>query len=222
MSLRSLSTAPILLAAGVAALAAQTVPTHHAAERLHGDPKAYMAALDDPARDAWQKPHEVIAALGLSEGQRVADIGAGSGYFALRFAHHVGAAGRVFAVDISRDMVAEVRRRAAEAGLRSVEPVLAKPDDPLLPDAGVDLVFICDTWHHIEQRGAYLARLRRALAPGGRLAIVDFHKDAPVGPPASMKLAREEVLAEIERAGFRLEAEHTFLPYQYFLVFRPS
>lgn len=220
--LRFLSSVPVLVAAGATVLAAQTAPTHHAADRLHGDPKAYMAALDDPARDAWQKPHEVVAALRLSEGQRVADIGAGSGYFALRFAHQVGSAGRVFAVDISRDMVAEVRRRAAEAGLRGVEAILAKPDDPLLPDGSVDLVFICDTWHHIEQREAYLTRLRRALAPGGRLAIVDFHKEAPVGPPAGMKLAREEVLAEAERAGFRLETEHTFLPHQYFLVFRPS
>jgi ubiquinone/menaquinone biosynthesis C-methylase UbiE len=219
---RLLTRASVFLAAGAAVLAAQTAPTHHAADRLHGDPRAYMAALDDPSRDAWQKPHEVVAALGLSEGQRVADIGAGSGYFALRFAHRVGPAGRVFAVDISRDMIAELRRRAAEAGLQSVDPILARPDDPGLPDAGVDLIFICDTWHHIERRDAYLARLRRALAPGGRLAIVDFHKEAPVGPPAGMKLAREEVLAEAERAGFRLVTEHTFLPHQYFLVFRPS
>jgi len=218
---RYLSAVGVFLAAGAIA-AAQSAPTHHAVERLHGDPKAYMAELDNPARDAWQKPHEVVTALGLVAGQRVADIGAGSGYFALRFAHRVGAAGRVFAVDISRDMVGEVRRRAEEAGLASVEPILAKPDDPGLPDGGVDLIFICNTWHHIERRHAYLARLRRTLAPGGRLAIVDFHKDAPVGPPASMKLAREEVLAELERAGFRLETEHTFLPYQYFLVFRPS
>jgi ubiquinone/menaquinone biosynthesis C-methylase UbiE len=198
--------------------AAQTVATEHDAHRLHGDPTAYMASLDDPARDAWQKPHEVVMALGLAPGMVVADIGAGSGYFTLRFARHVGA-GRVLAVDVSQPMLDAVRSRAAGAGLTAVSTVLAPPDDPTLPPAGVDLVFICDTWHHVERRPAYLARIRAALKPGGRFAIVDFHKDAPVGPPASMKLTRAEVLAEVQAAGFELAAEHTMLPHQYFLVF---
>jgi ubiquinone/menaquinone biosynthesis C-methylase UbiE len=200
-------------------LLAQAVPSEEGAQHLHQDPKAYIAALDDPARDAWQKPREVVTALGLREGDTVADIGAGSGYFALRFAHHVGSTGKVLAVDLSPDMIAEVKRRAAEARLTNVTPVLAKPDDPQLPAGAVDVVFLCDTWHHIEQRGRYLATLRPALKPGARLVIVDFRKDAPVGPPASMKLTREEVVKEVEAAGFELTKEHTFLPHQYFLEF---
>ena len=199
--------------------AAQTVATPHDAHRLHNDPTKYMASLDDPARDAWQKPHEVVAALDLKPGQVVADIGAGSGYFALRFARHVGATGKVLAVDVSRPMLDEIARRAAAASLANVTPVLARPDDPTLPAGGVDLVFTCDTWHHIEDRASYLGKLKQALKPGGRFVIVDFHKDAPVGPPASMKLTRAEVLAEVERAGFTLAGEPTFLPHQYFLVF---
>lgn len=196
-----------------------TVATPHDAHRLHGDPKAYMAALDDPARDAWQKPHEVVMALGLAPGMRVADIGAGSGYFALRFARHVGDSGRVFAVDVSKPMLDEVVSRAATLALTNVTPVLAPTDDPTLPARGIDLVFTCDTWHHIDNRPAYLAKVKQALAPGGRFVIVDFHKNAPVGPPASMKLTRAEVLAEVEQAGFTLAGEPTFLPHQYFLVF---
>lgn len=201
--------------------AAQTVATPQDAHHLHNDPTMYMAALDDPARDAWQQPHEVLKALGLKDGDVVADIGAGSGYFALRFARHVGA-GRVLAVDVAQPMLDELAKRAAAAALTNVTPVLARPDDPTLPAAGVNVVFTCDTWHHIEQRPAYLAKVKQALAPGGRLVILDFHKHAPVGPPASMKLTREEVLAEVQAAGFVLTGEPTFLPHQYFLVFTPS
>ena len=215
-------TAPLLALSGLLAgtpVAAQTVATAHDAHRLHNDPTAYMASLDDPARDAWQKPHEVVMALDLKPGMTVADIGAGSGYFTLRFARHVGANGAVLAVDVSQPMLDEVRKRADAASLGTVRTVLARPDDPLLPAAGVDVVFTCDTWHHIEQRPAYLAKVRRALKPGGRFVIVDFHKDAPVGPPPEMKLTRAEVLAEVQQAGFALAAEPTMLPHQYFLVF---
>jgi len=202
-----------------ATAAAQTAPTHEAADHLHRDPRTYMAALDDPRRDAWQKPHDVITALGLKAGDRVADIGAGSGYFALRFAQHVGSAGRVYASDLSEHMVKEVASRAEKAGLANVEAVQAKPDDPGLPPGAADVIFICNTWHHIEARTAYAARLASALTPGGRLVIVDFKKDAPVGPPREMKLTREEVVKEIEAAGFTLSREHGFLPHQYFLEF---
>lgn len=198
---------------------AQTVPTHQAAEHLHRDPRSYMAALDDPRRDGWQKPHEVVTALGVKDGDRVADIGAGTGYFALRFAHHVGTSGRVYAVDISEHMVAEVKSRAGKAGLRNVVAVHAAPNDPRLPAGGVDTIFICDTWHHIEARTSYARLLQQALSPDGRLVIVDFKKDSPVGPPREMKLTREEVVKEIEAAGYTLATEHTFLPHQYFLVF---
>jgi arsenite methyltransferase len=200
---------------------AQVVPTEHEAHRLHRDPVAYIEALEDPKRDAWQQPHEVISALALREGEQVADIGAGSGYFALRFAHHVGRRGHVHAVDISTSMVEHLSARISAAALRNVTPVLASPDDPKLPAGGIDTIFICNTWHHIENRQAYLDTLRRALRPGGRLVIVDFHKEGvPVGPPPAMKLTREEVIAEATGGRFALAREHGFLPYQYFLEFR--
>ncbi len=179
-----------------------------------------MAALDDPKRDAYQKPHDVITALDIKDGEVIADIGAGSGYFALRFARHVGDRGRVYAVDVSPDMIRAVNRRARDGGLRNVISVLAEPDDPLLADASIDRVFFCDVWHHVENQPKYLESIKKMLKPGGQVVMIDFHKkELPVGPPASMKIAREDLVRQMDQHGFRLEKEHTFLPYQYFLVF---
>jgi ubiquinone/menaquinone biosynthesis C-methylase UbiE len=199
---------------------AQSAPSPQEAHRLHGDAAAYIAALEDPARDAWQKPHEVIDALRLREGEQVADIGAGSGYFALRFARHVGPSGRVYAVDISKEMLAHLEAQAKAASVSNVRAVLAPPDDPLLPDASIDRVFFCDVWHHVDDQASYLEKLKKVLRPDGQVVMIDFHKrDLPVGPPASMKIAREDLVAQMQAHGFRLATEHTFLPYQYFLVF---
>jgi len=212
----------LLLASLLAAVpafpqAAAAPPEMH---HRHGDPMAYIASLDDPARDAYQKPDEVLKALALRPGEVVADIGAGSGYFTLRFARAVGDTGRVYAVDISPDMIRHLNRRLRDAGVRNVVPVLADPHDPLLPDASVDRFVIVDTWHHIEDQAMYLGLLKRMLKPGGQVVHIDFQKrDLPVGPPVGMKVAREDVVKQMEAAGFRLAAEHGFLPYQYFLVF---
>jgi ubiquinone/menaquinone biosynthesis C-methylase UbiE len=202
---------------------AQQAPTAHDVQHLHDNPEAYIAALEDPKRDAWQKPKQVVSALAIREGQSVADIGAGSGYFALRLARQVGPAGRVQAVDINAHMLRHLETRAREAGLANLHTILARPDDPLLPAGSIDLVFVCDTWHHIEDRPRYLATLKRVLKPGARIAIVDFHeRELPVGPPPSMKLSRDTVVGEFAAAGFRLVEEHSFLPYQYFVVFAPQ
>lgn len=191
--------------------------------RLHTDPKAYIALLEDPARDAYQKPHDVLTALGLKEGERIADIGAGAGYFSLRFARHVGAAGRVFAVDINPDMIVHLNQRVRDARLDNVRTILALPDDPLLPEASVDRIFLCETWHHIGGHAQYLGLLKQTLQPGGQIVVIDFQKrETPVGPPMEMRVSREDVVGEFERSGFRLVTEHTFLPYQYFLVFAPA
>jgi ubiquinone/menaquinone biosynthesis C-methylase UbiE len=205
---------PALIAA---ALQAATSP--HEAHRLHSDPQAYIAALEDPKRDAYQKPAEVVAALGLRPGEVVADIGSGSGYFALRLAAAVGPGGRVYAVDVSPDMVRHLSRRVRDARLPQLVSILADPDDPLLPEP-VDRFFVCDTWHHVEDQDRYLATLRSLLKPGGQVVMIDFQKrELPVGPPPAMKIAREDLVRQMEGAGFRLAAEHGFLPYQYFLVF---
>ena len=194
--------------------------SHEEMHRLHQDPKAYIAMLEDPKRDEYQKPHEVLTALDLKPGQTIADIGSGSGYFTLRFAAHVGAEGRVFAVDVDPEMVRYLNRRVRDAGVRNVQTILAEPNDPLLPDASVDRFVVVDTWHHIEDQPGYLALMKKMLKPGGQVVMIDFQKrELPLGPPMEMKIAREDLVRQMDSNGFHLLKEHTFLPYQYFLVF---
>ena len=188
--------------------------------KLHQNSKAYIALLEDPARDAYQKPHEVVMSLGLKEGETVADIGAGSGYFAFRFANHVGENGRVYAVDINPDMIIFMNRRIRDMKVKNMVTVLAVPDDPLLMDASIDRFFICETWHHIQDQTKYMTLMKKMLKPGGQVIIIDFQKrDLPVGPPDEMKVAREVVIKQFQDAGFQLAKENTFLLYQYFLIF---
>lgn len=194
--------------------------SHEDVHALHRDPKAYIAMLEDPARDAYQKPDQVIKALELQPGEVIADVGSGSGYFTLRLAAPVGDAGRVYAVDVDPDMVRHLNRRVRDAGLLNVRSVLADPDDPLLPERAIDRFLIVDTWHHIEDQGKYLGIMKALLKPGGQVVMIDFHKrELPLGPPVSMKIAREDLIRQMEANGFRLAREHTFLPYQYFLIF---
>ena len=198
---------------------AQAPGGEHAVHQLHQDAAAYIAALEDPKRDAYQKPHEVMQALGIRDGEIVADIGAGSGYFTMRLAHHVGSRGRVYAVDVSPDMIRHLHARVRDMGLLNVSPILARPDDPLLPQP-VDRFLIVDVWHHIENQAGYLAAMKKLLKPGGQVVMIDFHKrELPVGPPPAMKIAREDLVTQMEANGYRLATEHTMLPYQYFLAF---
>ena len=173
----------------------------------------YAKVLEDPSRDEWQKPHEVVMALGLKSTDAIADIGAGTGYFARRFANH---ARKVYAVDIDRELLAIAGKNAPA----NLETVLAAPDDPRLPEQSVDIIFFCDVLHHVDNRTAYYPKLAQALKPGGRIVVIEFYKkDLPIGPPASMKLSDEEVIGEFRNAGFTLAKRLDILPYQYYLFF---
>lgn len=189
--------------------------------RLHQDSKAYIARLEDPMRDAYQKPQEVVKALKIEEGEVIADIGAGSGYFAVRLARAVGEKGRVYGVDVNPDMIVHLNRRVRDLNLKNVVTVLCAPEDPLLADGSVDRFLICDTWHHIGGHAKYLALLKRMLKPGGQVIMIDFKKaKTPVGPPMELRIDRDDLVREMEANGFQLATEHTFLEYQYFLIFK--
>lgn len=204
-----------MLFAGLAA--AQTPHTH---QHSFSDAEKWSHVFDDPERDAWQKPHQVIHALALKPDARVADLGAGTGYFSARLANMLPK-GRVYAVDIEPDMVRYLEARAKRENLRNLVAVAGAPGDPRLPEK-VDLILLVDVYHHIEDRVRYFSKLHAALRPGGRIAVVDFRLDSPQGPPPSARVAPETVKAEMRAAGYTPSAEHPFLPYQYFLVFRPA
>ncbi len=196
---------------------AQSPSTH---QHSFGNAEQWAHVFDDPKRDVWQKPHEVIKALALAPDAVVADIGAGTGYFSARLATMLPQ-GRVFAADIEPSMVRYLSERAARERLANMVPVLSHNDTPGLP-VKVDLVLMVDTYHHILGREGYFRGLQGLLKPGGRIAIIDFRMDSPEGPPKQARLTPAQVTGEMARAGYVLAAQHDFLPRQYFLVFRPA
>jgi ubiquinone/menaquinone biosynthesis C-methylase UbiE len=191
-----------------------------AAGLLGGCGSCKRFAYEGFSRDGWQQPERVIAALGIRPGDRVADLGSGSGYFTLRLAQAVGPEGRVFAVDVDEEMNEYLRRRVAQAGVANVEVIEGRFEDPLLPDGGVDLVLTVDTYHHIDDRPSYFRNLRRDLAPGGRVAVIDY--DGRKGWFVRWMghyTSRELLLQEMREAGYEVVAEHDFIDRQSFVVF---
>ncbi len=191
----------------------------------HGNPDdldAYIARLIGPERDAWQRPDEVLAALGLEEGQTVADVGAGPGYFTVRLARAVGPRGKVYAVEVVPELVGALREHLERAEVANVVPLLSRESDSLLPPDSCDRVLIVNTFHHFPDGVAYLRHLAASLRRGGILANLDFHRrETPVGPPVEHRVAREDFLAVADRAGLAVVDEKTFLPYQYLVLMRP-
>ena len=200
-----------------ASAGAQSPPTH---QHSFSGAETWAHVFDDPKRDTWQKPHEVIQALALKPDAVIADIGSGTGYFSVRFANMVPN-GRVYGVDIEPDMVKYLADRAKGEGLKNIIAVTGVPSDPRLPEK-VDLVVLIDVFHHVEDRERYFRRLRDSFKPGGRLAIIDFRMDSPDGPPKSARIAPDRVKTELKGAGYALIQEHAFLPNQYFLIFQPA
>ncbi len=190
---------------------------HHSFE----DAERWAALFESADRDEWQRSEDVILFLELAPDDVIADIGSATGFFPVRFAPRLSK-GKVYGIDIEPDMVRYLKDRAQREGFDNIESILGEPDNPNLPEA-VDLVFICNTYHHIENRVDYLRRLIPMLRRGGRIAIVDFKKgELPIGPPAEAKIDRKDVIAEFEEAGFSLKEQNGALPYQYMLMFTPS
>lgn len=216
---KSLSVAALAISA-VLLLPPAAAQTPHTQQHSFGDAAKWAQIFDDPERDAWQKPHEVIQALALKPDAVIADIGSGTGYFAVRFAR-MTPQGKVYGVDTEPDMVKFLADRARREGLGNVIAVTGAPGDPRLPERA-DLIILVDVYHHVADRERYFRQLQQSLKPGGRIAIIDFRMDSPEGPPKSARIAPDRVKAELKRAGYALSREHTFLPNQYFLIFQPA
>jgi SAM-dependent methyltransferase len=188
--------------------------------RPFADTEKYIAFLERPDRARWQRPDAVVAALGLAGNETLVDVGAGSGYFSFRLAAAVPK-GAVVARDIDAEMVRHMHHKAVTEGVRNLRVELGKADDPGVP-ADADWVFLCDVLHHVPERTAWLAKLATEMKPGARLALLEFKEGPlPEGPPETAKIAKAELVAQVTRAGLRLQADHPdLLPYQSFLVFQ--
>ncbi len=185
---------------------------------------ARAGELSGPGRDRWQLPNEVLAALNLKKGDVVADIGAGTGYFATRFAQAVGPRGRVYAVDIDPHILEFLKKEARKQNLENIETRVSREDDPLLSAGSVNLAFFCDTVHEIDDRVSFYRKVRLALKSNGRMAVIESNPP-PARPGGGIQVtgrqvSRDSTVREAEEAGFRLVKERKFLPRQFFLVFK--
>jgi predicted methyltransferase len=200
---------------GLAAAAAQ--------EARHGRlfPPENLGDLEGPDRDAYQMPDAIMDTLGIADGSRVADIGAGGGWFTVRLARRVGPNGLVYAQDVQPQMLEAIRRRVVREGLRNVRTVRGDSVDPRLEPASVEAVLIVDAYHEFRENGpALLKQLAAALKAGGRLGLVEYTKgDGGPGPPSEDRIDETRVIRDAEAAGLRLARRETFLPFQYFLIF---
>jgi ubiquinone/menaquinone biosynthesis C-methylase UbiE len=176
-------------------------------------------------RDMWQRPADVVEALELRPGDRVADLGAGEGYFVAHLSAAVGAEGRVYAVDVDAEVVSQLADHFAP-DTPNVEAILGDTDDPMLPDASVDLVLIVNTYHHIENRPEYFRRLKKDLSPGGRVAIIEPNEDLGgvlrLALDAGHTSSAPVVEDEMRQAGYQVDTRGDFLPVQIFRVFVPD
>jgi predicted methyltransferase len=211
--------------APTAATPASATPAHHGHHGPSGDhdfsdAAAWAKVFDDPARDAWQKPDEVVALLGALPGQIIADVGAGTGYFERYLSRAVGGAGKVLALDDEPAMITYLQERAAREMWPNVVAQVVTAGDPALPIAGVDRILVVDTWHHLPDRPRYARALADALRPGGAIAIVDFTGDALLGPPKAARIAPEAVVADLTAAGLKAVIADESLPHQYVVIGR--
>jgi protein-L-isoaspartate O-methyltransferase len=220
---------PLLLALQVSACRREAPPpapsaaTAEARPRMPAEPMpaAHAEWLTREEREREEQPELMLDALGLRPGMRVADVGAGVGYHTVRLAKRVGPAGHVWATDIQEGMLAQLRRRVEAAGLTNVTAVHTRPDETGLPEGQLDLVLMVDVFHEVAEPEALLAKLARALAPGGRLALVEFRAEDPAVPvrPAH-KMSAAQVDAELADAGFLRAGRFDGLPRQHLLLYR--
>jgi ubiquinone/menaquinone biosynthesis C-methylase UbiE len=213
---RSLLALCALCAVGTWTVSAQQSRTHG---RLF--PPQDLGLLEAPDRDQWQRPDRIMDALGIADASVVADVGAGSGWFTIRLARRVGPQGIVYAEDVQQEMLSAISRRVQREGLVNVRPVMGRDSDPRLPSNTLDAVLLVDAYHEIEDRVTFLRNMAQSLKPQGRIGVIDFKLNGGggPGPDAEERVSPDVVTNDAARAGLRLVASETFLPYQYFLIF---
>lgn len=183
----------------------------------------YLPYLESSSRDSWQRADEVLSALQLESDEVVADIGAGGGYFTERIARVVGDSGHVFAVDVQEAMIRTLEERVQEKSLTNVSVIEGEFSDPCLLRASCDVAFFSSVYKEIVERAEYMTRVREALRPGGRVAILEYRPEfRGLGTPSEYRLPASQVVAEMEAVGFELRTRYEFIDRQYYLIFEQA
>jgi predicted methyltransferase len=186
------------------------------------DVKEFVGKFEVESREIYAKRKEILEACKLQLGMAVADVGAGTGLFTRLFAGAIGPQGRVYAVDIAPKFIEHIETTCKEAGLQNVKGVVCKPDSVELPEGSVDLVFICDTYHHFEFPQKTMASIHKAMRPGGQVVLVDFHRVEGKSSEwvlGHVRAGQEVFVKEIESAGFKQVGEEKFLKENYLVRF---
>jgi ubiquinone/menaquinone biosynthesis C-methylase UbiE len=186
------------------------------------DVQKYIDFLERSDRAVWQKPAAVVEELQLSGMEKIADVGAGSGYFTFRLARAVPQ-GMVYAIDTEPEMLRHIHHKAMSESAHNIEVIKSTADDPAVP-SDADLVFVCNTLHHVKEKEVWLRNLSSRMKKGARLVVIEFREgDLPEGPPASLKISKNRIIDMIAASSFKLETEKPeLLPYQIFLMFSKS
>ena len=217
--------ASLLLCAGLNSAAAQVLPAD-LPQRVPAQFMSYQGAgwLERPERVTEEMPDEMLAVMGLEDGDVVADIGVGSGFFARRMARLVAPTGTVYAVDIQPEMLEILQGYIEEEGVTGIVPVLSEFDDPKLPEGEIDWILLVDVYHEFGNHEAMLAKMREALKPDGRVALLEYRVEDGTGDhiKGDHRMSIRQVLSEWGPAGFELVELHEFLPSQHLFVFQPA
>ena len=176
--------------------------------------------LERTEREKEEAPEKALDAIGIGQGITIADIGCGTGYFTRRMAKRTGPSGKVYGVDIQPRMIDDLKRNLQKEGISNVEPVLSKPDDPMLPPSSIDLLLMVDVYHELSNPQLMLRKLRESLKPNGRMVLLEYRKEDPSVPiRLEHKMTVDEAKAEVEAEGFRLDKVISSLPRQHILIF---
>lgn len=221
--MRTLTRAAVCVALGLAVLAGRPAADGGQNQQRHGRlfPPEDLGLLESPDREVWQKPERIMDSLGIADGSKVADVGAGGGWFTVRLARRVGPNGIVYAQDVQPQMLEAIERRVAKENLRNVRYVRGTPTDPMLPAGSLDAVLVVETFHEIQSGNPrlFLENVRRSLKDGGRLGVVDYKQGGGGPGPDGTRPDPAAVEAIARQAGLRLLERESFLPFQFFLVF---
>lgn len=183
------------------------------------DAEKWAKEFDDPKRDQWQKPSEVVQHMNIKPGMTVADIGAGTGYFLPHLDRKVGENGKVMALEVEPSLIKHMNARIKNEDLQRTMTYLIETNDPQLKNSKVDRVLIVDTWHHIGDRISYAKKMKEGLQKNGKVFVVDFEpgKKGP-GPGDHHRLKAKDIVKDLKAAGFQARVIQEGLPYQYIVV----